>query len=284
MRRAMKQKLVLTSLALTLAASAFAADLSVPDKVTAGESLNISGAPSGTMYLFGPNSTLKKKVSGGSVQIEGSELKVAGRYTVTIDGNSASFFVTNDKPANIAFLARPSRVPAAAPGAVSGTAFVFDQFNNLVLQPTPVSFNLAVQGAAPVTRQATSKDGVAFVKLDSGRRSGAAQFVATAEGATVKRVVQQVASDPCSLRMKASRGSNGNIVVETDPVRDCAGNAVPDGTIVTFTATDAQGRSTIDARVKKDIAKAEFPASSDARLSVAAGVVLGNEIRWGGGR
>jgi hypothetical protein len=165
---------------------------------------------------------------------------------------------------------------------VSGTAFVFDEFNNLVLQPTPVSFNLAVEGAAPVKREANSKDGVAYVKLDSGRRSGSAQFVASAEGATVKRVVQQVASDPCTLRMKASRGSDGNIVVETDPVRDCAGNAVPDGTIVTFTSVDSKGRSTIDARVKKDIAKAEFPPSDNAQLTVAAGVVLGNEIRWGG--
>jgi hypothetical protein len=278
----MKRIAGLTSLALLFATSALAADLSVPDKVTAGQALTINNAPSGTMYLFGPASTLKQKVSGGSVEIDGSKLQVAGRYTVTIDGNSATFFVTNDKPANISFLARPSRVPAAAPGAVSGTAFVFDQFNNLVLQPTPVSFNLAVQGAAPVTRQATSKDGVAYVKLDSGRRSGAAQFVATAEGASVKRVVQQVASDPCSLRMKASRGANGNIVVETDPVRDCAGNAVPDGTIVTFTSVDAKGRSTIDARVKKDVAKAEFPPSDNAQLTVAAGVVLGNEIRWGG--
>jgi len=280
----MKRFLGFASVSLLLAGTAFAADLNVPEKVPAGQPLTINSAPSGTMYLFGPATAIKKKVSGGSVEIEGAELKVAGRYTVTIDGNSATFFVTNDKPANIAFLARPSRVPAAAPGAVSGTAFVFDQYNNLVLQPTPVKFNLAVEGAAPVSREATSKDGVAYVKLDSGRRSGAAQFVASAEGVSVNRVVQQVASDPCSLRMKASRGANGSIVVETDPVRDCAGNAVPDGTIVTFTSVDSKGRSTIDARIKKDIAKAEFPASDNAQLSVAAGVVVGNEIRWGGGR
>jgi hypothetical protein len=280
----MKRILGFTSLALLLAGSAFAADLSVPDKVTAGQPLTINGAPSGTMYVFGPASSIKKKVDGGSVQIEGTDLKVAGRYTVTIDGNSANFFVVNDKPANIAFLARPSRVPAAAQGAVSGTAFVCDQFNNPVLQPTPVKFNLSVEGAPPVAREATTKDGVAYVKLDSGRRSGAAQFVASTEGVSVKRVVQQVASDPCSLRMKASRGAKGQIVVETDPIRDCAGNAVPDGTIVTFTSIDSKGRSTIDARIKKDVAKAEFPSTDSAQLTVAAGVVMGNEIHWGGGR
>jgi hypothetical protein len=280
----MRRIIGFVSLAVLLAGSAFAADLNVPDKVTAGQPLTINGAPSGTMYLFGPGATVKKKVEGGSAQIDGADLQIAGRYTVTIEGNSATFFVTNDKAANIAFLARPSRVPAAAPGVVSGTAFIFDQYNNLVLQPTPVNFNLAVEGAAPVTREATSKDGVAYVKLDSGRRSGNAQFVASAQGASVKRVVQQVASDPCNIRMKASRGQNGSIIVETDPIRDCAGNAVPDGTIVTFTSVDSKGRSTIDARIKKDVAKAEFPPSDNAQLSVAAGVVMGNEIRWGGGR
>jgi hypothetical protein len=285
----MKRSLVQTTIrfapvALLLAGSAFGADLNVPDKVTAGQPLTISGAPSGTMYLFGPDTAIKKNVGGGSVQIEGDQLKAAGRYTVTIEGNSKTFYVTNGEAENLAFLARPSRVPAAATGAVSGTAFVFDKYNNLVLQPTPVKFNLAVEGAAPVTRSATSSNGVAWVKLDSGRRAGAAQFVASAENASVKRVVQQVASDPCSIRMKAARGSNGDIVVETDPIRDCSGNAVPDGTIVTFTSIDSNGRSTIDARIKKGIAKAEFPASNNAQLSVAAGVVMGNEIQWGGGR
>ena len=72
------------------------------------------------------------------------------------------------------------------------------------------------------------------------------------------------------------------IVVETDPIRDCSGNAVPDGTIVTFTETDSRGLSTVDARVKRGIARAELPLSENATISVAAGVVLGNEvhIRW----
>jgi hypothetical protein len=48
----MKRIAGLTSLALLLAGSAFAADLSVPDKVTAGQALTINNAPSGTMYLF----------------------------------------------------------------------------------------------------------------------------------------------------------------------------------------------------------------------------------------
>ncbi len=72
--------------------------------------------------------------------------------------------------------------------------------------------------------------------------------------------------------------------MQTDPIRDCAGNPVPDGTIVTFTSTDANGKSAVDARIKRGIAQANLPASNGATISVAAGVVVGNEIHWGGGQ
>jgi hypothetical protein len=98
----------------------------------------------------------------------------------------------------------------------------------------------------------------------------------------VKRVVQETASDPCNLRMRVQPSKNG-VTVETEPVKDCAGNPVPDGTIVTFTATSPKGRSTIDARIKKGIAKADLPPMQNATLSVASGVVVGNEIHVGGG-
>lgn len=264
-----------------------AGELQVPKTITAGTGLSVSTAGSGseTLYLFGPGSAIKRKVDvGGSVQIAADEVRTAGRYTLVIADDSATFFVTAAKPANIAFLARPSRVAAARSGALSGTAFVFDEFNNLVLQPTKVEFNLSVAGGPAVTRAEASKYGVAWARLDSGRKEGAAQFVAKAGSASVRRVVQQVAGEPCSIRMKAARGKDGNIVVETDPIRDCSGNAVPDGTIVTFSSLDSRGRSTVDARIKKGIAQAILPASERALISVAAGVVMGNEIRWGGGQ
>ncbi len=53
---------------------------------------------------------------------------------------------------------------------------------------------------------------------------------------------------------------------------------------MTFSSVDANGKSTVDARIKKGIAKAELPASNNALISVASGVVVGNEIRWGGAR
>jgi hypothetical protein len=119
------------------------------------------------------------------------------------------------------------------------------------------------------------------VILDSGRQAGAAQFTASLNSDSVRRVVQVTASDPCNLRMRAQPAKNG-ILVETDTIRDCAGNPVPDGTIVTFTEVDNSGRSTVDARIKKGVAQAQLPQSESAQLSVAAGVVVGNEIHWSG--
>jgi hypothetical protein len=75
-------------------------------------------------------------------------------------------------------------------------------------------------------------------------------------------------------------GDKLNLV--TEPLRDCGGNAVSDGTIVTFTETWDGGQTTVDVPLKRDIAQAEVPAHMGARLSVATGVVMGNEIRWEG--
>jgi hypothetical protein len=270
--------------------AAHAAEITAPANLTAGTAatLHTSGSGSATLYLVGPGHVDKREIKlGEDVQLAPESLRSAGQYTVVVahgsDSSTAEFFVSPAKPASANFLARPSRVPVAKNDVISGVAFVFDDFHNLVVAPTPVKFSLTVGDAKPIERTETSKNGVAWVKLDSARRAGAAQFVASVDDAQVRRVVQQVASDPCNLRMKAERNAQG-ILVETDPVRDCSGNPVPDGTIVTFTQVDASGRSTVDARIKKGIAKAELPPSDNATISVASGVVLGNEIHIGGGR
>ncbi len=255
-----------------------------PVQAGSGTTLEAAGSGSATLYLFGPGGASKSTVQRGTIAIPGDELRVAGRYTAILDGNSASFFVTAGPVEKIAFIARPSRVPADAKGAVLGSAFLFDRFQNLVLAPAPVTFRLAEGETGGEERSETAKDGVAWVQLNSGRRSGPAQFSAASGEIRVRRVVQQVAADPCSIHMAASRAPDGNILLETAPIKDCSGNAVPDGTIVTFISTDRAGRSTVDARIKRGFARAELPSSSSATLSVASGVVLGNEIHWGGGR
>lgn len=221
-----------------------AAELNVPTSVTAGSGLSIpsSGSGSATLYLVGPGTAIKRKVQlGQEIQIGADELQNAGRYVILLDGDTATFFVTAGPVHSIAFLARPSRVPADTKNVITGTAFVFDKYQNLVLAPQPVKFELSANGET-VSRSEMTKDGVAYTKLDSSKKESAAQFVASSGPASVRRVVQQVAADPCSIRMTAERNKNG-ILVRTDPIHDCAGNPVPDGTIVTFTSTDGQEKA-----------------------------------------
>jgi hypothetical protein len=270
--------------------SANAADLHVPQNAVAGQPISITagGEGDGTFYLIGPGQVIKRNVKlGNEIQIKGEELRSAGRWIAIVraGGNSQSqiFWVKPGQPENINFLARPSRVPVGQQNAISGTVFVFDKFNNWVLDPVPVNFSLSVNGAG-VSRTVTSRNGAAWIQTSSASREGAAQFVASVGKSSVRRVIQQVASQPCNLRMHVSQRKQDRIIVETDPVRDCTGNAVPDGTIVTFTQTEKKGRSTVDARIKKGIAKAELPASDNAMISVAAGYTLGNELHVGGGQ
>lgn len=281
--------LVLAILVLALALPLMAQNtLAIPAEVKAGQELKFKADVSGEAELFviGPGTAIKRSVTPGEeVSIAGEHLRNAGGYLVLLKQGSLiinkDFFVQPDTVSNIAFLARPSRVPVSTPEAIRGVAFVFDQFDNLVVAPTPVKFDLSVENGGKSSQTVNARDGVAWIKTSSGRAEGAAQFVASAGSASVRRVVQQTAADPCNLHMRAQQKGK-EIEVETDPIRDCSGNAVPDGTIVTFIQEGSQGRTTVDARVKRGTAKATLPLVAGSTLSVASGVVLGNEIRWSG--
>jgi hypothetical protein len=284
-----KLKLTLVLLALSaVTVHLLAQELRVPQQAEAGEpaTLGTSGSGKATLYLVGPGTTIKREVQlGGEISLSADELANAGRYTAVLLGKgepvARSFYVVASKPAKLNFMARPSRVPVAHPDVISGTVLVLDRNDNLITTPTPVKFELGVNGGAINTRSVASKNGVAWTKAASGNREGAAHFTVSVGDVSEKRVVQQVASDPCNLRMKAQLDGQ-NLRLETEPVKDCSGNAVPDGTIVTFSESSGDhGRSTVDARVKHGIARATLPAVPGSTLSVASGVVLGNEIRWG---
>ena len=261
-----------------------AAELNIPKDATAGQPLTISTSGSGTLILVGPSEVIKRDFKPGSVEIKAEELRSAGRWIAITRGDSKDsqvFWVKPGKPENLNFLARPSRVPVSRPNVITGVTFVFDQYQNLVLDPTPVNYKLSVAGTE-AAKTVTSNDGIAWTNSSSASKAGAAQFVASVGDTQVHRVVQQVAADPCNLRMHVAGKSGNRVVVETDPVRDCGGNPVPDGTIVSFIQTDSSGKSTVDARIKKGIARAELPAADSATITVAAGVVLGNELHVGG--
>lgn len=276
---------------LLLYGVAWGAELQGPDQVAAGQGISFqtSGSGSTMLYVEGPGTAIKREITlGETVLLRPEELRSAGRYLASLgDADSTKvFFVVAGAPASVTFLARPSRVAASQPDAISGVAFVYDQYKNMAPAAARVRFNLSVEGKVVVDQSVTSNDGVAYVKADSPARAGAAQFVATVgdSNPAVRRVVTLTAGEPCSLRMSVHRDGKF-LVAETDPIKDCSGNPVPDGTIVTFTESEAVTgwRSQVDARIKRGIARAQLPVSNDATISVASGIKLGNEIHVGGG-
>jgi hypothetical protein len=266
-----------------------AAELRPPAQATAGTSFSMasSGAGEGTFYLIGPAQISKRKVNlGGEISVQGDEVKQAGTYTAIVCANqctSVHFYVGPAQASRLSLLVHPSRVPVAASNAISAVAFVFDRFHNLVLSPQKVDFKVVPPEGAAISQSKTSANGAAWIRLTPARKGGSAKVGASIGDVAEMRVVQQVASDACNLRIKAIPGPKG-ISVETDPVRDCSGNFVPDGTVVSFTKTDSSGKTTVDAPIKRGVARVEMAVSGPARISVASGVVNGNELSLAGAR
>jgi len=128
-----------------------------------------------------------------------------------------------------------------------------------------------------------TRSGIAWTRLDSGLKDGVVEISASLGQLSERKVVQQVAAEACHLHVSAERKGE-RVVLQTEPVRDCRGNPVPDGTIVTFTKLDKLGRSTVDAPIKKGVARTEMAFSGSSTISVASGVVAGNDIQMGGAR
>ena len=273
------------SLALTLSGLLAAAqEIRVPQSVAAGSDATIAteGSGTATFYLLGPGLANKKEVSlGEDIHLAPDEVKYAGQYLAILcsaNCESANFFVTAAKPASLAFLVHPSRVPARQPDAVSGVALLFDRFDNFAL--TPVTIDFQVKGASETlfSREIPTRDGEAWFRTSSGKSAGPVRLSASAEDLSAQRALQQVASEPCNLRIKADETAKG-LEIETEPVRDCAGNPVSDGTIVTFTGTDPEGKISIDAPIKGDVARAFMNVPEPVVISAACGVAMGNELR-----
>lgn len=292
MRMAFTSLLGLLALAPLLAAQSLdsqsldSPSLDVPKTVAAGSAFTIptSGSGTATLFIVGLGQAIERDVTlGQPVSIAAGTLYNAGHYLAILSGTSAgpaSFDVVPAMPAKMTFLARPSRLPVDVKNGITGAVYVFDSYKNLVTAPTPVSFNLTPPGAPVQSRSVTTADGRAWVAMDSSPREGAAHFVARAGDVASTRVIGQVPGDPCGLKMNAKPAGN-SIELQTDPVRDCSGNPVPDGTIVTFTENSKAGESTVDVPLKRGIATVEMPAYPGANISVASGVVLGNQIHWG---
>ena len=274
---------VFISAPLLLAQSA---SVNVPSTVVAGSAFTVTTTGSGpaTLIIVGLGQAIKRQVQlGEPVSIAGGTLYNAGHYLAMLSGASAdpvSFEVTPAAPAKLSFLARPSRLPVDVKDGITGAVYIFDAYKNLVTEPVPISFDLTTPGAANQSRIVQSENGRAWVAMGSSNKEGAAHFVARAGDVASTRIIGQVPGDPCSLNMTAKPAGN-KIELQTAPVRDCSGNPVPDGTIVTFTENSENGESTVDVPLKRGIAQVEMPANPGANISVASGVVLGNQIHWG---
>ncbi len=279
---------LITVLGVSLLAAAQGPSIQAPPNARAGGVINIAtgGSGEGTLYVIAPGHVSRRIIQlGGELEIAGAETQSAGAYhLVACAGNACSdtrVFVVPSQPDKLAFLLHPSRVAVSQPNAINGVAVVMDRFRNLVTGPSTVTFEVSTKDGPGASQPMKTRNGIAWTRLSSGPKEGPVEIRATVAEASERRVVQQVASDPCNLRASA-KTVNGRLVLQTEPVRDCKGNAIPDGTIVTFIKVDKGGRSMVDAPIKKSIARAEMPYQGAATISVASGVTLGNEIRVGG--
>jgi len=263
--------------------------LNLPASVEAGTAFSIptTGSGPGVLYIVGLGEVLRRDVQlGQPVAFAEGDLDNAGHYVVVLAPSGGATetgqldVLPAKQPATLSFLAKPSRLPAGLQNGISGAAYVFDAFHNLMTEPTSVTFQLSVASGDVQTRTVQSRQGAAWTEMNSAPKSGNAKFVAEAGPVSATRVIEQVPGDPCGLKMSA-RKVGEKLELETDPLRDCGGNAVTDGTIVTFTEAWNGGQTTVDVPVKHGIAQAEMPAWNGARISVATGVVMGNEIHWG---
>jgi hypothetical protein len=262
--------------------------LVLPQTIEAGTAFSIPSTGSGkaTLLIVGLGQVIKRDMQlGETISFPAGTLYNAGHYLTVLSTESSAEsgqfdVLPGTKPSEVNFLARPSRLQVGQRGGITGAAYIFDSYHNLIIDPTPVAFELSNPSGASQKRTATTRLGAAWTQMDSTSQQGIDKFVARINDISSTRIIGQVPGDPCGLKMSAQ--PVGQFVhLQTEPVRDCSGNAVPDGTVVTFTASYGDSQSTVDVPLKRGIAEVKMPAHPGARISVASGVVLGNEIRWG---
>jgi len=255
--------------------------------VQAGSAFSIqtSGSGQATLFIVGPGQVLKRSVQMGEpVSFDSGSLCHAGRYLVVLSQGSNEETKTLDvapvsTAARLSFLARPSRLPVSLHDEITGAAYVFDTYGNLITSPMTVSFQLTNPSGTVQKDDVVTRDGAAWVEMDSTPHQGIDHFAARVGGVGSERIVRQVPGDPCALKMSAQQAGK-NLELKTEPVVDCSGNPVLDGTIVTFTETYDGAQSSADVPLKHGIAEVALPAHPGATVSVASGVVLGNQIHW----
>ena len=260
--------------------------LGLPQTIEAGSAFSIqsSGSGSATLFIVGLGQVLKRDLQlGAAAYFPVGSLYDAGNYVVFLSSASADTLagqlnvVPAKSVAQVRFLAAPSRLPVGLHSAITGAVYAFDAWQNLITDPKTVSFQLSGPSGAVQTQTETTNHGVAWIGMDSTQQEGIAKFQAQIGNVSDVRIIRQIPGDPCGLKMSATQ-SGPKVQLQTDPVRDCEGNAVPDGTIITFTESYSDAQTTVDVPLKHGIATVDVPVHQGATISVASGVALGNQI------
>ena len=267
------------------------AAMKLPKTIVAGDAFSIQTTGSGKaiLYIVGLGQALRRDVQiGESASFPTGVLYNAGHYLAILVGPSSQStgefdVIAGARPETLGFLAKPSRLPVGLHNGISGAVYVFDAYRNLMTTPTSVSFELSVPAGAVQSRSVTTRNGLAWTEMDSSTKEGTAKFVARVGDASSTRIIEEVPGEPCRIMISA-RPNGNKLEVQTAPVRDCSGNAIPDGTVVTFTQSFNNTQTTVDVPLKEGVARVDMPANKGSRISVACGVVAGNEIRWNGGQ
>jgi adhesin/invasin len=152
-----------------------------------------------------------------------------------------SVVFTTGAPARVLLSADPTKLVADGVSTSKLVANVRDALDRPIADGTPVTFTTTL-GTFPNGQQtfvATTSDGQASTILTSPRTPGRTEVVATVAGIQSERVaILFTPGEPASIRLSASlqrlkAGTNMTTLLTAD-VRDANGNAVADGTKVTF--------------------------------------------------
>src|SRR5947209_1692616 len=119
-----------------------AQSLQVPATVKANTALSIptTGQGDAVLYLAGPASFSKRNIRlGAPIEIAPEEIHSAGQWLMTLKSGqgseTATLHVLPADTGKITFIVRPSRVPVALAGGISGVAYLLDNYGNLVIEP-----------------------------------------------------------------------------------------------------------------------------------------------------
>jgi hypothetical protein len=108
--------------------------VTLPKTVEAGSAFSVptSGSGKATLYIVGLGEALKREIQlGQTVSFPPGTLCSAGHYISVLVQNSSQAesgsidVVPAGKPANVTFLARPSRLPVGLHNGITGAAYVF---------------------------------------------------------------------------------------------------------------------------------------------------------------